>query len=935
MKTAYFKDSVRKLKSSILQYISIILIITLGVAFFVGMNVVAPNMNYTAENYLKSNKIYDLQLISTIGFEKKDVSTIKKSEKVLLAEGVFIQDVLVESDDETTLATRLNSIPTEDMNKIDLTEGRMPEKKSECVIDTRMNSMYGYQIGDKIKIKSGTNDDIDDLVNVTEFEVVGIGRTPIYLSQYYGITELETGELKALLMVKKEVFESDIYSAIYVKTKDGENYNYFNDEDEYKSRMEEIGAGLLKSLVSNSQKRCDDLYSDVKQEIKDAEKDLEDSKQKLIDAENELEDAENQVKEQEEIWIEVKKQYQVNAILNPESVAGVSLELINQMLDQIEEAKEELEDKKLEFNSDKEDYQKEIEENTEKLEDAKYELDNFVVDIYQNNLTQNESFVSLKNDLVKIGMMGKVFPLMFFIVAALVTVTTVSRTIEEERGNIGILKAIGYGNFTIARKFIIYSALTTIIGTILGILLGNTVIQQILYTSYGSLYALPSLSTQTNWKYMLMVIILSAVSIIGVTIFIVLRSLKEKASELMRPKSAKEGKNIFLEKSGFIWSHLNFFYKSSFRNIFRYKRRLIMALIGIAGCTALIYTGFALKASIDNIAIRQFSEIKTYDMEINLKNELPEGKIEDVQKYIDNIDDIKKATPVRQQSTTLWFNDKSKDLYYVVIDKKELKNYINLKERTTDKKLNLSSKGIVITEKIAKTFGIKVGDKVTIGDDVKSNEVKVTAIAENYLYNFIYITPDLYEEIYETELKYNQFFANTEDDLEIEDLDDVADELKENDKISGVMLTSTVDSEYQKSLNSLISIVILCIGCASILAFIVLINLNIINISERNRELATLKVLGFYEKEVSNYVFRENVILTVLGIIFGMILGHFVLGIIIQSAEVDTILLPNELSLKSLGYASLLTIIFTLITNFVMNPKIKKIDMIDSLKSVE
>lgn len=931
MKTAYLKDSVRKLKSSIFQYISIILIIILGVAFFVGMNVVSPNMENTAENYLKNNKIYDIQLISTIGWEQKDVEIAKQSENITLAEGTYIQDVIVESK-EKTLAVRLNSLPELEMNQIALTEGRKPEKDNECVIDTRMKSMYEYKIGDIIEVKSGTEESIDDLVNIKTFEVVGIARSPIYLSQYYGTTQLESGELHSYLMVKKSVFKSDVYSAIYLQTNIDKNLNYF--EDEYKNQVEKIGPKVLENLVPNTQERCNKLYDEFNTEIADSEKKLTDSEKQFQDAQKQIEDAEKQITEQENVWKGVKEQYQINNILHPGSINSISLEQINQMLTTIETSKTELAKKRKEFEDKKPEYEQEIAKNKQKLEDAKYQLENFTVDIYQNNLTQNESFVSLKNDLVKIGMMGKVFPLMFFIVAALVTITTVSRTIEEERGNIGILKALGYGNFTIAIKFIIYSILTTLIGTILGLIVGNTLILQILYVSYSSLYTLPDLVVKIDWLNTILVIAISSLSIIGVTLFITIKSLNEKASELMRPKSAKEGKNIFLEKMGFLWKHLNFFYKSSFRNIFRYKRRLIMAIIGIAGCTALIYTGFALKTSIDSIAIRQFSKIKPYDMEINLSSDLTQEKADELKKVLKEKDDITNITPVRQQSTTLWFKDQTKDLYYVAIDKKDIKDYINLKDRISENELNLTNKGIIITEKLAKTFKIKVGDKVKIGEDVKNKEVKVIGITENYLYNYIYLTPKLYEEIYEEKIKYNQFFANT-DDLDTDGMQELVDELKENDKISGVQLISTINNEYQKSLNSLTSIVLLCIGCASLLAFIVLVNLNIINIAERKRELATLKLLGFFDKEVSSYVFRENIILTIIGILFGMLLGNFVLGIIIQSAEVETIMLPNELSIQSLAYAGILTLAFTLITNFVMNPKIKKIDMIDSLKSVE
>lgn len=931
MKTAYLKDSIRKLKSSIFQYISIILIIILGVAFFVGMNVVSPNMENTAEKYLKNNKIYDIQLISTIGWEDEDIETVRNTEHVTLAEGTYTQDVIIESE-EKTLAVRLHSIPEVEMNKMDVIEGREPQSENECVIDTRMKTMYGYKIGDVVEIQSGTEDSIDDLVNVKSFEVVGIARTPMYLSQYYGITQLESGELNSYLMVQKSVFKSDVYTAIYLKTDIDSSLNYF--KSDYKKQVEKIGPKVLENLVANAQERCNELYDEFDEEIKNSEQELADSEKKFKDAEKQIKDAEKQVEELENIWLGVKEQYQINNILNPGSVSAVSIDYINQMLSTIQTNKTEVEKKRLEFEEKKPEYEQEIVDNKQKLTDAKYQLENFVVDIYQNNLTQNESFTSLKNDLVKIGMMGKVFPLMFFIVAALVTITTVSRTIEEERGNIGILKALGYGNFIIAIKFIIFATLTTLIGCIIGLIVGNTLILKILYDSYSSLYVLPVLEPKVDWVNTLAVIGISALSIIGVTLFITIKSLKEKASELMRPKSVKEGKNILLERVGFIWKNLNFFYKSSFRNIFRYKRRLIMAIIGIAGCTALIYTGFALKTAIDSIAIRQFSEIKVYDMEINLTSDLPQTRVDELKKELEKIEDIKDITPVRQQSTTLWFNDQTKDLYYTAIDKKDIKDYIKLKQRLTGEELNLTNKGIIVTEKLAKTFNITPGDKVKIGDETKSKEVKVIGIAENYLYNYIYFTPTLYEEIFGEPIKYNQFFVNT-DDLEVDEMEDIVDELKENDKISGVMLTSMVNNEYQKSLTSLTSIVLLCIGCASLLAFIVLINLNIINIAERKRELATLKLLGFYDKEVSSYVFRENVILTILGILVGMLLGNFVLGIIIQSAEVETIMLPNELSVQSLGYAALLTLVFTFVTNFVMNPKIKKIDMIDSLKSVE
>ena len=349
----------------------------------------------------------------------------------------------------------------------------------------------------------------------------------------------------------------------------------------------------------------------------------------------------------------------------------------------------------------------------------------------------------------------------------------------------------------------------------------------------------------------------------------------------------------------------------------------------------LIYTGLCLKSSIDEIGVKQFSEIKKPTGEIVINNE-EQSKADEISEYIKSIDQIKETTPIKQSTITVEANDYSKEVFYIAVDGKEVDKYIKLENRKTSEKIQLDDNGVVVTEKLAGLLNVKKGDKITIKDSGISIEAKVNGVTENYLYNYIYMTPKMYKKIYSKDIKYNEIFFNTKEVLNDEtSKTNLSDKLKENDKVQAVIYTSQYNELFNMSLRSLMSIVFLFVGCASLLSFTVLINLNNINIEERKRELATFKVLGFYKNELQRYVFRENIILTLLGTFFGLIIGIAFLGVVTQSAEVETIFLPKEINYINLAISAGLTILFTLITNLFMKKKIKNIDMIDSLKSIE
>ena len=768
--TIYYKDSIRKLKTSIFRYISIIVIIMLGVGFFVGMNSVAPDMKKTTEEYLKTSNVFDIQLASNLGYDKKDVEKFEQIEEITEVEPVYNYDVLTTINDKNLPVRIISKTKDQKINKNDIIEGKDVQFPNECLIDTRLHSIYNLNVGDKIKIHKN-EEDLSKVISKTEYTIVGITRNPAYLSIFYGSTELENGELVGYVNVLEDNIKLEKYTSMYLKTNIDNNINktseeYKNKLDDIAKKIEDTQNSLLdekykevyekytkeieksqnelttkqneintaKQTIENSQKqinssilqvsslvanyyqssqiyerfqtkktKLDELYlsySTLNSEKNTIETEYEKLKEEVENKQNELSKLNNNINNklyeihllgnnnpkyieqtrkaneldytynlQKKEFSAVEEKYkklekdleekqkniktlkeqldkeQENFYNNFLSTEDIMLGTGNQELianvQEIKKSQEALNTSKTEF--EKENYDKKIEEAKTKLSNSKNDLKNFEKLSQVTKLYESSGFKSLDNDLEKIAIMGKVFPVMFFIVAALVTITTITRMIEEDRTNIGILKALGYSKTTIMKRYIIYSLSATIIGVIIGTLLGSTLIAQVLFAAYGSLYDLPSLIIEINVLYTALATIISVIATVGVTFIITKKELKQKTADLLRPKPAKEGKNIFLEKIPSFWSKLSFLFKICFRNIFRYKRRLFMTLIGIAGCTMLVYTGIALNDTINNIAERQFGDVRAYKMEINLTSGVTQNEVYDIQKYIEQQDKITRS----------------------------------------------------------------------------------------------------------------------------------------------------------------------------------------------------------------------------------------------------------------------------------------------------
>ncbi len=533
---------------------------------------------------------------------------------------------------------------------------------------------------------------------------------------------------------------------------------------------------------------------------------------------------------------------------------------------------------------------------------------------------------------------GRVFPVIFFLVAALISLTSMTRMVEEQRMAIGTMKALGYGKMTIAKKYIGYALLATVGGSIFGFLVGEKILPYIIIYAYEILYLhIPKILVPYNWYYAFMASGISIVCITAATFFACYKELTAQPAVLMRPPSPKVGKRVLLERIGIIWNHLNFSWKSSVRNLMRYKKRFFMTIFGISGCMALMLVGFGLKDSIFEITQLQYKEIQVYDGVAYLKDDVTEEEKEVLHQDLKQDSDIEQYMDTRMKTVTLVNGKKERDTVECVLkDQENLSDYVHFRDRKTGETYELDDSGVILTEKTAHLLGVEVGDTIEIKDEDQGNiKVKISAICENYMGHYIYMTPAYYEKVHGEVPEYNSVLYSTPDGYSTSDMKKVGQKIIDEDAVLSISYIFDIQDQLDDMLKSLNLVIVVLIISAGMLAFVVLYNLNTINITERQRELATLKVLGFYDPEVAAYVYRENMVLTLLGAVVGCVLGKVLHLFIIETVEVDSVMFGRVINASSFLYALAFTVAFSLCINGLMYFKLKKIDMVESLKSVE
>ena len=604
----------------------------------------------------------------------------------------------------------------------------------------------------------------------------------------------------------------------------------------------------------------------------------------------------------------------------------------------LEDAKKKLSDGKKEYQDGKKEADDKIAEAQQKIEDAQKEVDDIETPEWiisdRNDLPEYSDFGDNAERLKNIG---KVFPMIFFLVAALISLTTMTRMVEEQRTQIGTMKALGYGKASIASKYLSYAFLATVGGSIAGVLFGEKVLPFIIIQAYGIMYWNIGDHMQLDYElqYALIASGAAVICTMGATLFSCAKTLAETPASLMRPPAPKEGKRILIERISFIWKHLSFSWKSSMRNLFRYKKRLFMTIFGIAGSMGLMLVGFGLYDSIMDIAILQYDQIQHYDAMVINDEDATDSQEKDLLKFLDKNSEIDHYTRVQLTKMTAPKEKGSVSIYvYVPENTENFKEDVTLRDRKSHEQYELTDDGAVICEKTASLIGVKAGDKIILEKDNRKYKVKITAVTENYMGHYVYMTPSCYEKTFEEKPEYSSTVYTMKEDAE-SDLETLGNAILKYPAALSISYTSSTAGQVERMLGSLGAVIWVLIISAGMLAFVVLYNLNNINITERQRELATLKVLGFYDGEVSQYVFRENILLSFIGILAGAVFGILLHRYVITTVEVDAVMFGRNIKPISFVYSGIITFGFSMFVNMVMHFKLKKINMVESLKSVE
>ena len=727
-----------------------------------------------------------------------------------------------------------------------------------------------------------------------------------------GEQELEKGQkqLKAakkkLSKAQKEI-DSNAETLAAGQAELDANVAKLNDsEAQYASGLEQYHSGARQiaeneaKLTSGEQEIAENeaKLADGEKEIADNEKKLADGEKEITDNEKKLQDAAKDLKKGEKDLADGKKEY--------------------------EDAKKDAED--------------EIAENQQKLNDAKKELEDLEMPEWM--VTDREDlpeYTDYGDNADRLRNIGQVFPVIFFLVAALISLTTMTRMVEEQRTQIGTLKALGYKKSAIAAKYICYAFFATLLGSVLGMLIGEKIIPYIIITAYGIMYhnVANTISIDYQPGFALIASAASVVCTVGATLFASGKELQETPASLMRPPAPKEGKRVLLERLTFIWKHLSFSWKSTIRNLFRYKKRLIMTVFGIAGSMGLMLVGFGIQDSISDIAAIQYRELQHYDGMVIEDSDATEEEHEELFEYMKENEQIAHCNRVQMTKISAPKGSSNISIYLFVPESlSEFAKDVTLKNRITGETYELTDEGAAISEKTASLLGLKVGDMIPLKKGDKEYKVRVAVITENYMSHYLYMTPRVYEQTFGEKPEYENIVFTMQEDCK-DDLEMAGSRILANPGALSISYTSSLASQVDRMLSTLDAVILVLIVSAGMLAFVVLYNLNNINITERQRELATLKVLGFYDGEVSQYVLRENVILTVLGIMFGAVFGILIHRYVITTVEVDAVMFGRNIKLLSFLYSGILTSIFSIVVNGVMHFKLKTIDMVESLKSVE
>ena len=816
---------------------------------------------YVHKENIKANEIYTNIYIKLKNSENYTTSSEKYEEYI--AE-VKEKIEAIKEEREKARHDKLVDIAT---RKVKEAEEKLNENKQNAqqqIEEAKQEIENGKNKIEKAEVKLNSSKKEADTKFKSAYNQIQMAKESIFQNEtQLNQKEQEAGQQITELEIKKQELQTQFDTIENNLTQLETQYNQIKDNPNISEEQKQMLENKIQMLKQSKQT--------IKAGIEQINNGITTGKQEIENAKTQLQNAKNELTKKE-------KQYEATKTATYSSLENAKIEIEKSKIE-LEKGEKELEEKQEEFKDKIADAESKLIDSREKIAN----IENptwYVLDRYSN--TGYNSFIQ---DTESIENISKVFPIVFFMVALLISLTSMTRMVEEQRTQIGTLKALGYNKLQIASKYVIYAGLACVIGGVLGMSVGFVLLPQIIWTMYQMMYQMTD-NIHISFNIIIggMGLLLICVCIIGATIYAVLKELVQTPSTLMRPKAPKMGKRVLLEKIPFIWKRLSFSQKVTVRNIFRYKKRFLMTIIGILGCTALIVVGFGVRDSIRCIMPNQFEKVFNYDMQIGLKNGLED---EQKQKYIISLQEKTELEKVVEtyMTSNIAKNQENEEDVQIIVPKepKDLDEVINLTDVKTGEKVQLEENAICLTDKVAELLNVKQGDTITLKDSKdKERQVKISNIVENYVYHYVYMSRITYENLYGENYNTNMLFTKN-NNLSKEQETNLATEIMNQSEVASISRNSSIMNLLDDTMKSLNYVVIVLIVSAGLLAFVVLYNLSNVNISERIRELATIKVLGFYDKEVYSYVTRETVILTAIGIVLGLIGGYFLNYFIIRN----------------------------------------------------
>lgn len=962
---------IRTIRSGFGRFLSILCIVALGVGLFTGLKCSKPALVATADRYMQTQNMYDFRLVSTLGIEDKDAEAFKNEEFTACTEGAYSVHAFADAGDGEKIYEFMSL--TDEIAVPYLISGEMPSDKEECLADSAV--FDESDIGKLIVVSENNDEDTLEEFSNLRFRISGIAKSPRFISRVdRSDTDLGSGKVEGFVYIQPRVFTSDVYHELLITCPmEGELYS-----DDYDSAAERIKPKIEELLEKRAEKRYLKLYNDAAEELRDARAELDDAKAELDDgwkdyyegkekAEKEIADNLKTLQaitnglylKEQELYSAIETANRNLAKIN-EALAQLPAEAEEQRaylqaqasavqagikaaydgISQIEDGRKEVNYNWVKFYEARDEALAELKDARDELIDAGKELadgereykdslkeleDLKRPDTYVLGRAENESLATFEGDIDTVSAVGDIFPVFFALLAALVCMTTMTRMVNEDRTVIGTLKAIGVPGSSVASKYLWYSGLSSFIGAVLGFFAGTACIPLVVWRVYQINYDYTALQYYFSPFYLVGSVMLCIALSLAVTLWACGKEFRGMPADLIRPKTPPAGKRILLEKIGFIWKRLGFLNKVMLRNAFRSKQRMLMMILGVSGCTALLVTGFGISDSVGDIMNYQYDEIMMYDIAISADE--------------DKTDDLKELVPLlynnagnyafaHAESVTAFSGSKEWDCDLVLTDGKDLNGLIDFHRKGTS--VPYPNKGeAIISIKLADELDLKEGDSIsfTAGDEENEYSLNIIGIFDNYVNHYIFTVPESVPG-----LENNTVF------LSVKEGKSAGETAAEARGIEGVTYVSVASDEKEimsKSMDSLDAIVYVVIICSGALAFIVIYNLTNINIMERLREIATVKVLGFTNIETSEYVLRENILLSFLGAALGLILGKYLHMYIITRIDVDALRFDLRITPLSYILSYIITVAFSVCVNYAMRIKLDRVKMAESLKSVE